>query len=120
MKLRKIRTSLATLLAGLVATGCAFAESRVWTSASDPTKTFKGELVAATTDKVTVAKDGGAESTFPLSVLSKADQEFVAANRAKLAARPVNKVHKDLSANLARGSVSRSADYYILYFAASY
>lgn len=96
------------------------AQSRTWTSASDPARQFEGELVAAEGDQVTVRRADGTELTFALDVLSGDDREYVDAQRAKLPASSENKVYQELSSNLARGTISPRAEYYILYAAASF
>jgi len=95
------------------------AEPRTWTSASDASRTFEGELVAVSGSTVTVTMKDGSEKTFDLSVLSKADQDWVAANGSKLPPRVANAVADELRANLSRGTVAGGAEYYILYFASS-
>ena len=111
-----------TLIAlGLAASASfSFAELRTWTSASDASKQFKAELIAASDTQITVRREDGQEMTFPLSVVTKADQDFVAAARPNLAPIAENKVHKELSSSMGRGTVSSGAEYYIIYAAASF
>ncbi len=98
----------------------AHAESRTWTSASDPTRQFEGQLVAASDDKVTVRRADGQDVTFSLDVLSEQDRAYVEDHRGDLPAPAENKVYQELSSNMARGTVSAGAEYYILYAAASF
>ncbi len=65
----------------------AVAQARTWTNASDPSKTFEGELVAydEATGKVTV-KTNGREMTFKQELLSEADIAYAKENGSKLAA----------------------------------
>lgn len=66
--------------------GTAIAEVRKWTSADDASKTFEGELTAIKGDSATIKMKGGKSVTLPLAKLSKADQEFVAAQEKEKAA----------------------------------
>lgn len=62
------------------------AEVRTWTSASDPTQTFEGELIKynAYTGMVTVDR-GGRKLTFSQNVLSAEDIEYIKVEGPKLA-----------------------------------
>lgn len=64
----------------------AVAQARTWTNASDPSKTFEGELVSydEATGKVTV-KMNGREMTFKQELLSEADIAYTKENGPKLA-----------------------------------
>lgn len=110
-----------SLLFLLAATPLAAAtQSRTWTSASDPSRQFEAELVAASEDQVTVRRGDGTEVTFALDVVSQDDQAYVREHREDLPATAENKVYQELSSNMARGTVSARAEYYILYAAASF
>jgi len=116
-----MKTTIPTILALVLGSATvAFGEMRTWTSASDASKQFQAELVAADANQITVVREDGHEMTFPLTVISPADQKFVAENSADLKPLAENKVHQELSSVLGKGSVSASAQYYILYTAASF
>jgi hypothetical protein len=76
-------------LATLLACGAfiAVAQARTWTNASDPTKTFEGELVSydEAAGNVTV-KMKGRDMTFKQELLSEADIAYAKENGPKLAA----------------------------------
>ncbi len=76
-------------LATLLACGAfiAVAQARTWTNASDPSKTFEGELVSydEAAGNVTV-KMKGREMTFKQELLSEADIAYAKENGPKLAA----------------------------------
>lgn len=59
--------------------GASPAESRKWTSADDASKTFEGEMTAAKGDSVTIKMKTGRVMAVPLSKLSQADKDYVAA-----------------------------------------
>jgi hypothetical protein len=98
----------------------AHGQSRTWTSASDPSKQFEGELVTSEAGRITVRRTDGTQLTFALDVLSQKDQDYVSEQQASLPTGTENTVYQELSSNLVRGSISPRSEYYIIYAAASF
>lgn len=120
--------------------GVSYAEVRKWTSADDASKTFEGEMTAVKGDNVTIKMKTGRTLTVPLSKLSQADKDFVAAQekaKAEAAALAEN------AAKLKTGEVAKAVigntvildgkklkkhdifatkapEYYLVYFGASW
>ena len=96
---------------------------RDWTSA-DGSRTFQGTLIGIQGSMITVKRADGTDISFEVGLVSEADQKYVTENSAKVGAPPAPKVEnpvaKEMAGNLAGGTVSSGADYYILYFAASF
>ena len=107
--------SLALSAAGL------HAESRTWTSAADPTKTFDGELVGVDGANISVKRTDGQIMTFPLTVVSASDQAYVKEKQASLP-KPADRgpVAREIAGSLAgtQGSLA-TAEYFIIWCAAN-
>ena len=116
--------------------------ARTWTSA-DGSKTFEGELraLSETAKTVTVVLEGGKIRTFPISLLSETDRDFLkkeghkiilAANDGEGAGDTpqAQKIGKNLAKpgilskiegkSFAEHQLTESPDYYIVYFSASW
>lgn len=70
-----------SFLSAVILTGfslMAAAETRVWTSAEDSSKTFRGEFVSLKEDTVTIKREDGKTLSFPRMKLSEADLDYIA------------------------------------------
>lgn len=129
MKLNHFLTLASALLLG---TGSLVA--RTWTS-SDGKRTFEGELKTYDTEKghVTVTLKNGQDLSFTLDKLSKADQTFLANAAPATPVAPAKPVLR-IADNLAKEGVvmklkgkdyvahklTKSPEFYLLYFSASW
>ena len=65
------------LAIGLYLFSSSFAEARTWTSAADPTKTFKAEFKSLDDGIVKLVKVDGSLTRVRVKILSAADQEYI-------------------------------------------
>jgi hypothetical protein len=119
--------------------GLSSAEMRQWTSADDATKKFEGEFQSLVGDKITIKTKAGKALSFPMSKLSKEDQEYTtkaveakkaeqeaAAKAAKLkegpVAKAVAKAEKLDGKSLKKHDIfaSKAPEYYLIYWGASW
>ncbi len=114
---------LCTLSLAVLMTAQAQAESRTWTSSADPTKTFEGKLVAATATHITVLRSDGQTISFPLAVVSAADQAYAKEKAASLPSPEEaagGPVPGEIAGALSGGSASLgTAEYFIIWCAAN-
>lgn len=123
-------------------------QARTWTSA-DGSKSFEGELKSfnPATGEVKVARPDGSITIFRQNILSAADREFLAANKPAAEPAPATKSTASASAlsgasglestkigqlaakaklqkldgkRFRRAEMTKTPDYYILYFSASW
>ena len=126
------------LFAALLALAIPSLHARTWTSA-DGTKTFEGDLRSynPTTGEVTVLINGRA-TTFQEAVLSEADRTFLKEEGAKTAGAPADdptaalegqkvgaqvlkaKLHRIEGERYKRAELTKTPEYYIMYFSASW
>ncbi|MBK1789882.1 hypothetical protein [Persicirhabdus sediminis] len=129
------------LLCGLISCTIlthASAEYRTWTN-SDGTKTFKGEFQSQEGDKITVKMHGGKKVTFSADMLSEADLEWIklAKEQQELNAKQDAEVAKYANSKMgtalskkklkileskrfASYEMTKSPEYFLLYFSASW
>ena len=128
------KTLIAFAAIALMATN-GFGEARTWTSA-DGSKTFEGSLRSynATSGDVTVLMSNGRALTFPQTMLSEADIAFLKEREAKKneAAAPAEpttklgkmmakaKLHKLDGKRFKSAELTKSPEYFILYYSASW
>lgn len=114
----------------------AVAETRVWTSAEDPSQTFRGEFVSLKDDTVTIKRDDGKTLSFPQSKLSGADLEYIKEKTAgKEDAPGVSKEDESPMARALKGktvklegkrfkkfdiAAAKQPEYYLVYWGASW
>ena len=117
----KASTFLIGALSLLISAAGLQAETRTWTSAADPSKTFDGELVGVDGANISVKRSDGQVMTFPLTVVSAADQAYVKEKQESLP-KPADRgpVAREISGALAgnQGSLA-TAEYFIIWCAAN-
>ena len=114
-------TLLCTLILAAAAGGLR-AETRTWTSAADPTKTFEAELVAVSATEITVKRTDGQSMTFPLAVVSAADQAYAKEKAASLPSPDEaagGPVPREIAGAVTGGGSIGTADYFIIWCAAN-
>jgi len=130
--MKKTLIALATI--ALMATN-GFGEARTWTSA-DGSKTFEGSLRSynAASGDVTMLMSNGRSLTFPKDKLSKDDIKFLEEwdakkNEAAAPAEPTSKLgklmtkaklHKLDGKRFKSAELTKSPEYFILYYSASW
>ena len=131
MKPSRILRTLITL--GALSLLPATLNARTWTSSSDTSKTFNGDLKSydSETKQVTIIHSNGRPVTLPLDKLSTDDQTFIQENAPKennlasLQDQTVGKAIEKKLSQLQNGKVKKAElefapEYYLLYFSASW